>query len=133
MNTIRLTRVYRLPALHSLGSPDLSEEENRTIFGSCSRLHGHDYRIEVTMAGVPDPRSGLAIHRDRLDEIIQRELLEPLQGHNLNNFFQQTTGEALAVAFFDRLEPHLSQIGTLVRIRVRETPKNLFEVVAGRE
>lgn len=133
MKPIRLTRVFRLPALHSLENRELSDEENRAIFGSCSRLHGHDYRIEVTVTGVPDPQSGLAIQRDRLDGIIRRELLEPLRGQNLNDFFRQTTGEALAVAFFDRLEPRLSQIGKLVRIRVRETPKNLFEVVAGRE
>lgn len=129
MIPVTLTRRYRLSALHSLENPSLSEATNRTIFGSCFRLHGHDYLIEVTVSASPDPDSGLVIQRDKLDEIVEKELIEPLRGHNLNDFFTQTTGEALAVEFFNRLEPYFSLICKLVRVRIRETPRNLFEVV----
>lgn len=128
MIPLTLTRRYRLPALHALENRNLSEEANRATFGSCFRLHGHDYQIEVTVSATPDPVSGLIIQRDKLDGIVERELIEPMRGHNLNDFFPQTTGEALVIKFFERLEPHLAPACTLVRLGIRETARNLFEM-----
>ncbi len=123
-----LTRRYSLSALHTLSGEGFSEEENRRVFGDCGRLHGHDYGIEVTVAGPVDPRSGLLIDRDRLDDLVLARLIQPLRGANLSDHFEHTTGEALAVEFHRLLSPHLPPPVRLWSIRVHETAKNSFRV-----
>jgi 6-pyruvoyltetrahydropterin/6-carboxytetrahydropterin synthase len=123
---ILLTRSYPLPALHTLTGEGFSEEENMQVFGPCSRLHGHDYRIVVTISGQVAPDSGLLINRDTLDGIVEKYLLEPFSGTNLSDHFQHTTGEALAAEFFGILEGRLPADVVLVRIRLHETAKNSF-------
>lgn len=130
MQKTYLSRRYTLPALHSLGNPRLSEEENLRLYGPCYRLHGHDYRIEVTVSGPVDPRSGLLVQRDELDRIVEKTLLEPLHARNLNEHFANTAGEALALEFYRLLEPHFPPPLELSRVTIRETRKNTFR--AGR-
>lgn len=127
-HSIRVSRRYSLSALHILQGDGFSDEENLSIFGACSRLHGHEYKIEVTVTGPIDPVSGLIIQRDLLDEIVSRLILVPMTGACLNDFFLHTTGEALAVEFYkilnDAIEPPLK----LSAIKVHETAKNSFVV-----
>ncbi len=123
---ILLTRSYLLPALHTLTVEGFSEEENMQFFGPCSRLHGHDYRVEVTISGPVDPESGLMMNRDTLDRTVKKHLLEPFDGTNLSDHFQHTTGEALAVEVFGILRDRLPADVVLVRIRLQETAKNSF-------
>jgi 6-pyruvoyltetrahydropterin/6-carboxytetrahydropterin synthase len=123
---ILLTKSYSLPALHTLAGEGFSKEENLRVFGPCSRLHGHDYRIEATVSGPVDPASGLVINRDALDNVVKKHLLEPFDGTNLSDHFRHTTGEALAVEFFGILKGCLPADVELVRIRLHETAKNSF-------
>jgi 6-pyruvoyltetrahydropterin/6-carboxytetrahydropterin synthase len=123
---ILLTKSYPLPALHTLAGEGFSEAENLEVFGPCSRLHGHDYRIEATVSGPVDHASGLVINRDVLDGAVKKHLLEPFVGTNLSDHFQHTTGEALAVEFFEILKVCLPADVVLVRIRLHETAKNSF-------
>ena len=58
---VQLTRVYHFSAAHCLGNPALSAADNATLYGPCSRPHGHNYYLEVTVAGVPDPLTGFAV------------------------------------------------------------------------
>lgn len=123
---IFLTRSYPLPALHTLTGEGFSEEENLQVFGPCSRLHGHDYRVEVTISGPVDSESGLLMNRDALDGIVKKHLLEPFSGTNLSDHFRHTTGEALAAEFFAILSDRLPTRVVLARIRLHETAKNSF-------
>lgn len=126
---LTLTRRYWLPALHTLSAEGFSEEENRRVFGGCSQLHGHDYRIEVTVAGSIDPETGWIVNRDLMDRTVETILIEPLRGRNLSRHFRCTTGEALCVEFMQRLREHFPPELELVRLTVHETPKNSFSVV----
>lgn len=125
---IFLTKRYKLPALHQLGSPRYSAEKNLHTFGACSRLHGHEYELEVTVWGKVDPITGILMSRDELDRVVRCHVIEPFTGRNLSNYFSLTTGEALALEFFEllhkRLPPHL----VLSRLTVNETAKNSFAV-----
>ena len=69
---IGLTRRYRFPAAHVLSHPDLSQDENERIYGKCANPagHGHDYGLEITVAGPIDPESGRIIDRDVLDALV---------------------------------------------------------------
>lgn len=124
--TVELTREVVIRSLHKLGSPQLSEEENTALYGKCARLHGHDYRVRVTLRAPVDEKTGLAFDRERLDRILMAAIVEPLDGADLNDLFPNTAGEALARALYLRLAP-LFPKDTLVRVGVQETPKNYFE------
>jgi 6-pyruvoyltetrahydropterin/6-carboxytetrahydropterin synthase len=123
---IFVTKSYALPALHQLGVESLPAEENFKIFGPCSRLHGHDYQVEVTVTGKVDAASGLLIRREQLDRIVEAELIERFKGRNLSHHFPHTTGEALAVEFYRLLKPHFPPPTCLSRLTVLETAKNSF-------
>jgi len=125
---ISLTKRYQLPALHQLKSESYSEEMNLRIFGPCSRLHGHDYAIEVTVSGDVDPKTGILISRDELDQIVKSHLLEPFTGKNLSDHFSHTTGEALVLEFYGLLRKQFSPPAFLSRLTVNETAKNSFTV-----
>src|SRR3989304_4866587 len=64
---VELTRVYHVSAAHRLASPALSDEANAALYGTCTRPHGHNYYVEVTVAGRPDPVTGMAVDLAALD------------------------------------------------------------------
>ena len=132
---IALTRRYRFPAAHVLRHRALSDAENARVYGRCANPagHGHDYGLEVTVAGEIDPATGQIFERDRLDALVAERVLDRF-GHCLLNddpaFASQVpTAENIALATFAELAPAIaSQPGArLVRIRLEETRKNTFE------
>jgi 6-pyruvoyltetrahydropterin/6-carboxytetrahydropterin synthase len=125
MIRFELTREITLRAIHHLESPDLSEQENKSLYGKCLRPHGHDYRVAVTISGPLDERTGLVFNRDRFTEILERVLVKPFDGTDLNKHFSLTSGEALAREFFELLQNEFPP-GLLRGVSVQETPKNIF-------
>src|SRR5262245_1007686 len=83
---VLLTRTYEFSAAHRLHSPLLSEEENQELFGKCNNPygHGHNYRIEVTVQGKVDERTGLMVDLGQLDRIVQEEVVRRYDHRNLN-------------------------------------------------
>ena len=127
---IEITRIYHFSAAHRLESPRLTAARNGELYGPCARMHGHNYYVEVTVAGVPDPVTGMAVDLGQVDETVASSLLQHVDHHTLEAAPVLagviTTGEALARAFWDVLAPALAS-GTLRRVRVVETAKNRFE------
>jgi len=132
---IVLTRVYHFSAAHSLESPALSAEANRDLYGLCHRLHGHNYYLEVSVAGRPDPVTGMAVDVERLDATVRVALLDQVDHHRLEAAPALggviTTGEGLAHAFW-RVLAGVLPAGRLRRVTVVETAKNRFDY-AGEE
>ena len=131
MSALRLTRSYHFSAGHRLASPALSDAENTRVYGQCYRQHGHNYRVEVTLAGRPDPATGMAADLALLDTAVKRVILERVDHHDLSGTVPAldgviTTGENLARAFWQWLEPALPP-GSLTRVAVIETDNNAFE------
>jgi 6-pyruvoyltetrahydropterin/6-carboxytetrahydropterin synthase len=64
---IALTRSLDFAAAHRLHAPGLSDEENCRIFGKCNNPHGHghNYGVEVTVVGEPDPVTGMLVDLGR--------------------------------------------------------------------
>lgn len=83
---MKLTRRYRFSASHRLASPQLSDEENRAAFGKCANPygHGHDYLLEVTVAGEPEPLTGQLVHPPELDRFVDCHVLTGMHLKNLN-------------------------------------------------
>lgn len=130
MPKFTLTKAYGFSALHFLENPQLSEKENENIFGHCYRLHGHDYKIYVTVAGPISPTSGLLCSRDELNEVVEKIIIQPFHKKNLNDLLKETSGEALTTHFFLLLKDRLPGELKLLKLAVQETPKNRFEVRA---
>ena len=128
MPTVYVTRKAHFNAAHRLHNPDQSDAWNRDTFGKCNspNWHGHNYELDVTVAGEPDPETGFVIDLAHLKGVIEAEVVEPLDHKNLNLDVPFLTGkktstETLAVAIWERLAPH---VAGLHEIELRETPNN---------
>jgi len=128
--TVELTRVYHFSAAHCLSNPRLSPADNAVLYGQCARPHGHNYYLEVTVAGTPDPLTGMAVDLGVVDRTVAQSILEHVDHHQLEHAPPLagviTTGEGLARAFWQTLAVALPA-GRLRRVAVEETAKNRFE------
>ena len=128
MPLVYVTRKAHFNAAHRLHNPEKSDEWNRDTFGKCNSAnwHGHNYELDVTVAGEPDPDTGFVVDLADLKKTIAEHVVEPLDHKNLNldvPFLQgqMTSTEALAVAIWRQLAPH---VPGLHEIALRETPNN---------
>jgi 6-pyruvoyltetrahydropterin/6-carboxytetrahydropterin synthase len=116
----------------------MSAAENQTVYGKCNNPHGHghNYSVEVTVAGPVDPRTGMVCNLVDLDSFVHEKILERFDHQNLNTLaeFERTvpTTENLCVEIFDILEEsfHHAQVD---KVRIEETMLNSFEYAGGRE
>ena len=133
---VYLTRRAEFSASHYYHNPKLSAEENLRIFGKCNNPHGlgHNYTLEVTVAGEVDERSGFVVDLKRLKELMSREVIDGLDHRHLNKEVPEfrdkiPTTENLAIAIWDRLKGKLDG-ARLHRVRLYETD-DLFVDVYG--
>lgn len=131
MPTVYLTRRSVFSASHRLHSEQLSAEENRELFGKCNSPngHGHNYVLEVTVRGEPDPKTGIVINLVDLKHAIEDAVLEKVDHKHLNLDVQEfrninPTAENMAVVFWKMLEPRLPK-GLLYEIKLHETENNV--------
>jgi 6-pyruvoyltetrahydropterin/6-carboxytetrahydropterin synthase len=133
---IAVTRRYRFPAAHILRHSSLSDADNVRIYGKCANPagHGHDYGLEITVAGEVEPGSGQIIARERLDALVEERVLDRFGHHLLNDdpaFAQRVpTAENIALAIEAALAPAIAAArpgARLYRVRLEETRKNSFE------
>ena len=126
------TRAYTISASHRLHTEALSDAANRAAFGKCNNPHGHghNYRIEVTVAGQIDPVTGMVINMADLDRVVDALILQRFDHMNLNldSLFTDrvSTTENLTIAIFQLLQPALKP-AVLEKIRIEETENNFFE------
>jgi 6-pyruvoyltetrahydropterin/6-carboxytetrahydropterin synthase len=119
-------------AAHQLWDPDLPDDENRARFGKCANLHGHNYVLEVVVAGDIDQASGYVLDLKLLSDIVISQVIRDVDHRNLNTDVpwlkgRIPTAENLAQAFWERLQPEFPA-GLLRSVRVWETDKNWAEI-----
>lgn len=131
---VTLTRALDFAAAHRLHAPGLSEEENEAIFGKCNNPngHGHNYGVEVTVSGEPDPVTGMIVDLVALDRVMQREIMDRFDHKHLNRDTEDfaeinPTSENLTKVIWDRLVGNVPAPARLYRVVVRETDRNYFE------
>jgi 6-pyruvoyltetrahydropterin/6-carboxytetrahydropterin synthase len=134
MNRIALTRTFDFAAAHRLHAPGLSDEENRQIFGKCNNPngHGHNYGVEVTVIGIPDPVTGMIVDLAALDKVLEQEVMQRFDHKHLNldtpDFAElNPTSENLTIAIWNHLFGRIPAPARLYRVIVRETERNYFE------
>jgi 6-pyruvoyltetrahydropterin/6-carboxytetrahydropterin synthase len=133
-----ITRKAEFSASHVCRLPSLSDEQNRELFGDEANPngHGHNYIVEVTVSGDPDPVTGMVLDLKDLKDIIEREVVEPMD-HRFLNFevapFDKVipTAENVAREIWTRLAPRIdSDSARLSRVRLYETPDLYVDVAA---
>ena len=92
---MRLTRTLEFATSLCYVLPDLSDQENRQRFGEKCQQHGHNYHLEVTVRGEVDPITGMVIDLKRLQDILDREVMDRFDHRDLN----------FDTAYFEKLVP----------------------------
>lgn len=116
-----ITCEVRFEASHQLRRDDWSEEQNDAVFGNCARLHGHSYRLQVTLRGPIDAETGMVVNFREVKAILRREILARLDHQHLNNVVGGlTTAENLCHWIAERLLPEFGAL--LCRVELGETP-----------
>jgi 6-pyruvoyltetrahydropterin/6-carboxytetrahydropterin synthase len=122
--TVLISRRESFSAAHQLCDHDLSDAENRRLFGN--------YVLEVVVSGEVSETTGYVLDLKRLSDVVCRQIISDVDHRNLNTDVPWLKGliptaENLALSFWDRLEPELPD-GMLRAVRVTETDKNWAEV-----
>ncbi len=131
-----LTIRTHFAAAHRLARPELSQEENDSIYGKCARPHGHghNYLLDVTVRGSIDPRTGMVCDLAALQHLVDELVVEPFDHTFLNKdveHFTTTvpTAENIALHIADLLSAPIAAAGAaLHKVRLQESPNNAAEV-----
>ncbi|MDD3273937.1 MAG: 6-carboxytetrahydropterin synthase QueD [Bacteroidales bacterium] len=143
MSTIRITKEFRFEGAHALQNYD----------GKCRHIHGHSYRLFVTIKGIPiqdkkSPKNGMVIDFGDLKKIVNKYIVDPFDHalllrsdaplrEEISTSYQnviildfQPTCENLAIYFADLLKENLPTDTALYSIRLYETPTSYVEWIA---
>lgn len=130
---IYVTRRANFSASHRLFNPTFSDERNESVFDKCNNPngHGHNYRLDVTVRGVPDRETGYVIDLKVLAQIIDEEIIDNVDHKHLNYDVEMLRGviptaENIAVIFWRRLEARITS-GTLHAVKLYESENNFVE------
>jgi 6-pyruvoyltetrahydropterin/6-carboxytetrahydropterin synthase len=108
-----ITRRAEFSASHVCAQPSLTLEQNRELYGAAANPsgHGHNYVLEVTLEGDPDPVTGMVFDLKKLKDLIQQAVIEPMD-HRFLNYevppFDKIvpTTENVAAEIWSRLSQH---------------------------
>jgi len=132
-----ITRRVEFSASHVCRNPALTDEENRALYGAAANPngHGHNYILEVTLDGLPDPGTGMVFDLKELKEVLNREIVDPMD-HRFLNYevppFDKVvpTAENVAVEIWRRLDGQFQGPVKLKNVRLFET-EDLYVEYAG--
>ncbi len=131
--TVYVTRQVHFNAAHRLHNPAKSQAWNQRQYGLCTNphWHGHNYVLEVTVRGEPDPVTGYVLDLAELKRILHHAVVDLCDHRNLNdevaflkNIIPST--ENLTIAFWHQIAPHICG-GELHNVRLYETPRNFVD------
>ena len=133
MPEVTVTRRLTFNAAHRVHNPELSDEENTRVFGKCNNpnWHGHNYRLDVSVTGPIDERTGYVIDLGVLKRIVEEQVVQRIDHRNINlevEFMRgiNPTAENIVVACWRVLQPAVAP-GRLARLTLWETDNNYVE------
>jgi 6-pyruvoyltetrahydropterin/6-carboxytetrahydropterin synthase len=118
--TARITCEFTFEASHQLHRPEWSDAENEAAFGNCARLHGHSYRLRITLGGEVDPETGMVRNFRDLKASVREQVITRLDHAHLNDVLGElTTAENLCWWIATQLWPEYGE--QLQRVELWET------------
>ncbi|EKD42719.1 MAG: hypothetical protein ACD_73C00042G0002 [uncultured bacterium] len=131
MAIVSISRRATFNASHRLHSHQLSDAENKILFGKCNRVngHGHNYVLEVTLRGILDEKSGILFDLTKLKSIIDLAVIQKVDHLHLNMDVKpfdtiNPTAENMAIVFWDWLAKEIPA-GLLYEVKLHETENNV--------
>src|ERR1700730_279817 len=129
---VLVTRRVPFAAAHVLRRPEWDDRRNKEVFGQCAGDHGHNYVLEVSVSGEPDPATGMVVNLKDLDRAVKQAVVRHVDHRHLNRdvpFLEGVvpTAEKLALVFWRQLYGQLGS-GQLQRLRLVESENNSVEV-----
>ena len=126
MSNPYITKVFHFCAAHQYGNPKWSDEENKEVFGPDARVHGHNYKLEVTVTGEINPDTGFLIDLGELSKIVNDNVLSKLDHSQFEKDLpwfkdKQPSSENLVIFIWEEISKHLKST-KLARVRIVETP-----------
>ncbi len=126
MSNPLITKVFHFCAAHQYGHSDWSDEKNKEVFGPDARVHGHNYKLEVTVTGDINPETGFLIDLGELSTIVNDHVLSKLDHSQFEKDLpwfkdKQPSSENLVIFIWEEISKHLKG-AKLHRIRIVETP-----------
>jgi 6-pyruvoyltetrahydropterin/6-carboxytetrahydropterin synthase len=130
-----ITRQVEFAAAHRLYKESLSDEDNFACFGKCANPygHGHNYVLEVTVEGTPDPKTELIVHYQTLKGILEEYIIKPADHRHLNHDVafmkgRMPTSENIAVAVWETLsDAFKGKTWTLYKVKLASTARSWVE------
>lgn len=131
----RLSQKFEFSAAHRLHNPALSDAENRQAYGKCNNPHGHghNYELQVTLLGTPDPATGLLADLPSVQRTVAAAVLDRFDHKHLNAELPEFAAlvpsvENIAMVIYRLLRPRLATPhARLASVTVWETPKTSCE------
>ncbi len=137
---MQLTRAYFFSASHRLHVPEFSDEKNQALFGKCNNPHGHghNYRLEISVKGDIDHRTGRVVDLAAMDSLINERVVKYLDHKYINQDVpefknQVATTEVLGEVIHERLlAVWPSNFPALDKVGIQETKRNRFTIPASK-
>jgi 6-pyruvoyltetrahydropterin/6-carboxytetrahydropterin synthase len=133
MPEVIVTRRMHFNAAHRVHNPALSDEENERLFGRCNNpnWHGHNYMLDVSVAGPIESRTGYVMDLAALKRVVQEAVIDKVDHRNFTlevDFMRDVipTAENIVVGCWKVLAPRVAP-ARLVRLVLWETPNNYVE------
>ena len=115
---VSVTKCFGFESAHYLPNYD----------GACSRLHGHSYKLQVTVSGSVDETTGMIMDFNILKSIVKAEVVDKYDHQYLNDFFANPTAENMVQHIFKKLSIEFSRMGlTLDSVKLWETESSFAE------
>ena len=115
---VSVTKGFCFEAAHHLPKYD----------GACNRLHGHSYKMQVTVSGSVDEATGMIVDFNVLKKVVNDKVVDKYDHRNLNEFFANPTAENMVQVIFKELSTTFSKMGlTLESIKLWETENSFAE------
>ena len=132
---VYITRREHFNSAHKLNVPEWSEEKNQEVFGKCANpnWHGHNYELEVTVKGEPNPVTGFVINLKELSTILRTKITDKLDHKNMNmdvDFMKgvQPSTENVAIKIWEQIYRDVNALGCELHcVKVKETENNSVE------
>jgi 6-pyruvoyltetrahydropterin/6-carboxytetrahydropterin synthase len=130
---VSVTRKAHFNAAHRLNNPNWDEAANQKYFGKCNNpnYHGHNYVLDVTLSGIPDPETGYVFDMGELRDIIEKHIEEKFDHKNLNLDTAEfadlnPSAENIAIVIWKILRAEINSKYTL-KVKLYETERNFVE------
>ena len=132
---VYITRRFHFSASHRVFNPAFGDEKNYEVYGKCSNPsgHGHNYVVDVTVAGDVDPDIGFVMDLTELKHLVENQIIEKVDHHNMNtdvDFMKDVipSTENIAIKFWEQIAPSINNNKRkLYSIRIQETVNNTVE------